>query len=479
MFQQRIVAEGCAPAAIAVPAFGLRAPPKPSWREFDLRVDLATDLFSRRWWRGLLTLTALTTGVALVAPGLDPLAGGQAAAELEGEAATHAEALGITPLGQGSRTGMAMAETGAVELLAEAPVRTSVTLFATLGADDSLSQLLTRAGASAGDAVRTEALVRSAGRALRPGTTVQIRLGASAGGVRSVEEVSLRPALDLKLAVRRVDGALNLQRATIPLDARPLRIRGQVGTGLSWSLRAAGASPATASSYLQALATQIEVGSEIGPDDRFDLVLSHQRAATGESVTGSLLYAGLDRAAAGDLQLLKWPVGGRAQWINAADAGSSPQASSSGMRWPVQAPITSAFGWRVHPILRFRRLHKGIDFGARWGTPIMAAGDGQVVRAGWSGGYGQQVRIAHGDGLTTSYSHMSRIVAPIGTPVRQGQLIGYVGSTGLSTGPHLHFETLRNGVAVNPMGVRFVSAAPVDARAAQAIKARLRQLLGS
>jgi murein DD-endopeptidase MepM/ murein hydrolase activator NlpD len=149
------------------------------------------------------------------------------------------------------------------------------------------------------------------------------------------------------------------------------------------------------------------------------------------------------------------------------------------MRWPVPARITSGFGWRVHPILRFGRMHKGIDFGARWGTPITAAGDGQVVRAGWSGGYGQQVRIAHGGGLVTSYSHMSRIVAPLGTPVRQGQLIGYVGSTGLSTGPHLHFETLRNGVAVNPMGVRFVSAAPVDPRAAQAIKARLRQLLGS
>jgi murein DD-endopeptidase MepM/ murein hydrolase activator NlpD len=272
---------------------------------------------------------------------------------------------------------------------------------------------------------------------------------------------------------------LALFRSAIPLDTRPLRLRGRVGSGLYWSLRAAGATPASAAAYLQALATRIEVGSEIGPDDRFDLVLANRRAATGESVTGPLLYAGLDRAAAPDLQLLSWPVGGRSQWVDAADADALARPSSSAMRWPVQAPITSGFGWRVHPILRFGRMHKGIDFGARWGTPIVAAGDGQVVRAGWSGGYGQQVRIAHGDGLTTSYSHMSRIVLPAGTPVRQGQLIGYVGSTGLSTGPHLHFETWRHGVAVNPTGVRFTGAAPVDPRQTQAIRARLRQLLGA
>ncbi len=479
MFQTRIVTAGSARVVVTAPAFGVRPPSRRRWRELDLTVDLASDLFSARWWRGLLTLSALTTGVALLAPGLEPLAGGRAAAELEGDAAEQARALGIEALGAGSRTGLPMAESAAVELLAEAPARSSVSLFATLAPGDSLSRLLIRSGASAGDAARAEALVRSAGRNVPAGTTIQITLGAGAGGARQVEDVSLRPALDLKLSVRLIGDALTLQRTAIRLDSRPLRLRGRVGSGLYWSLRAAGASPATASAYLQALATQIEVGSEIGPDYQFDLILANQRAATGESRTGALLYAGLDRAAAADLQLLSWPIGGRSQWIDASSAGDTPRASSSGMRWPVQASITSGFGWRVHPILRFGRMHKGIDFGARWGMPIVAAGDGQVVRAGWAGGYGQQVRIAHGAGLATSYSHMSRIVAPIGTPVRQGQLIGYVGSTGLSTGPHLHFETLRNGVAVNPMGVRFVSAAPVDARQAAAVRTRLKQLLGS
>ncbi|HVF83677.1 MAG TPA: M23 family metallopeptidase [Sphingomicrobium sp.] len=478
MYQSTIVAEGCAPVAWVGPAFGLRAPPRRRLRDYSLAVDLADDLFSARWWRGLLTLSALTTGAALLAPGLEPLAGGRASEKLEPKTAEQMEALGIAPSTAGATTGLRMTETAAVEPLAEAPMRSSITLFATLGQGASLSRTLMRNGVSAGDAIRAEALVRSGGRKLASGTVVSLRLGAATGHVRPVEEVSLRAALDLQLTVRRVAGALVLQSTPIRLDTRPLRLRGRVGSGLYWSLRSAGATPVVAAAYLQALATQIEVGSEIAPDDRFDLILANRRAATGESINGPLLFAGLDRAAARDLQLLSWPVGRGRQWIDAATAGDTPPPSSSAVRWPVQAQITSGFGWRVHPILRFGRMHRGIDFGARWGTPIVAAGDGQVVRAGWSGGYGQQVRIAHGGGLLTSYSHMSRIIVPGGTPVRQGQLIGYVGSTGLSTGPHLHFETLRNGVAVNPAGVRFAaSAAPVDPRQAAAIRARLKQLI--
>ena len=114
---------------------------------------------------------------------------------------------------------------------------------------------------------------------------------------------------------------------------------------------------------------------------------------------------------------------------------------------------------RVHPILRFARMHKGIDFGAALGharsSPPPTA---RSARAGWAGGYGRQVRIAHGGGMATSYSHMSRMVVEPGSIVRQGQVIGYVGSSGLSTGPHLHYEVYRGGVAVNPLSVRFAGA---------------------
>jgi len=144
---------------------------------------------------------------------------------------------------------------------------------------------------------------------------------------------------------------------------------------------------------------------------------------------------------------------------------------------PVAGRITSYFGYRYHPILHFSRFHAGVDFGAGWGSPIVATADGQIVRAGWAGGYGRQVRIAHGGGLATSYSHMSSIVAEPGSFVLAGQVIGYVGSSGLSTGPHLHYEVLRDGTPVNPLGVRFSSVQMVDSGLANAVKARLKALL--
>ena len=248
--------------------------------------------------------------------------------------------------------------------------------------------------------------------------------------------------------------------------ASQLRIRGRAGDGLYWALRASGASPQIAAAYLAALATRIDVG-EIGAGDRFDLVLGSN---------GALLYAGLDRIAANKLQLVRWTARGHSDWIDAAAAEPSAPVAA-GMAWPVDGRITSYFGYRRHPILRFTRLHAGVDFGANWGSPIHAAADGQVVRAGWAGGYGRQVRLFHGDGLISSYSHMSEIAAEPGTIVRRGQLIGYVGSSGLSTGPHLHYEVLRQGVPVNPLSVRFIGTPVVDTRLAEAVKARLEALL--
>ena len=120
-----------------------------------------------------------------------------------------------------------------------------------------------------------------------------------------------------------------------------------------------------------------------------------------------------------------------------------------------------------------------MDFGAAWGTPIVASADGVVSRAGWAGGYGRQVRIAHASTIATSYSHLSRILVAAGGLVRQGQVIGYVGSSGLSTGPHLHYETHRGGNAVDPRSVRFTGAASVDPGELKRFKARLAQLLGA
>ncbi len=118
--------------------------------------------------------------------------------------------------------------------------------------------------------------------------------------------------------------------------------------------------------------------------------------------------------------------------------------SSSGYAWPLCAPVTSEYG------PRWGRMHQGIDQGARTGTPIGASKAGRVIFAGWQGGYGNLVLIDHGDGVVTAYAHQSSIAVGSGQSVSQGSTIGYVGSTGNSTGPHLHFETRVNGSAVNP-----------------------------
>jgi murein DD-endopeptidase MepM/ murein hydrolase activator NlpD len=251
-----------------------------------------------------------------------------------------------------------------------------------------------------------------------------------------------------------------------PIATGPLRIRGRVGDGLYWSLRAAGASPQVAADYLAALATEIDVG-DVSPNDSFDMVLSPDR---------ELLYAGIDRIGSGALQLVRWNANGRSEWIDAANA-ARPAPVESGFAMPAQGPITSYFGYRYHPILHFTRFHAGVDIGAGWGSPIVAAGDGRVVGAGWGGGYGREVEIAHGGGLVSIYGHMSAVVAQPGSFVRRGQLIGYVGSSGLSTGPHVHFEVRENGQPVNPLAVHFTGVPVADTHLSDAVKARLKQLL--
>ena len=155
-----------------------------------------------------------------------------------------------------------------------------------------------------------------------------------------------------------------------------------------------------AAQYLAALATQIDVG-DVAPNTSFDMVLGDNR---------ELLYAGLNRVGEGALQLVRWDANGRSEWIDAANA-ARPAPVESGMMMPARGPITSYFGNRYHPILHFTRFHAGVDIGASWGSPIVAAGDGRIVAAGWAGGYGREVQIAHGGGLVSLYGHMSEIVA--------------------------------------------------------------------
>ena len=308
--------------------FGERKEP----RRFELAIDLSEDFCSARWWRGFATLTALTVATALLAPPLEPLPGGHPVPVREAEEAQFVAA-GVGALTEGSDAGMAMAPTGAVDALATAPERPRVDLFARVGPGENIARMLVRIGARYGDAGQVQALLATT--PIAAGTSISITLGRKDGTARSVERVALRAGLDAEIALVASPTGFKVERQAIAVDATPLRIKGRVGDGLYWSLRAAGVAPDAAADYLKALSGQIDVGNEVSPDDRFDLVISNRRAATGESEVGALLYAGLERASGPNIQLVKWTVGGTSQWYDGAGTGRSV----SGMIWPVSAPI--------------------------------------------------------------------------------------------------------------------------------------------
>jgi murein DD-endopeptidase MepM/ murein hydrolase activator NlpD len=137
--------------------------------------------------------------------------------------------------------------------------------------------------------------------------------------------------------------------------------------------------------------------------------------------------------------------------LKALLAGPKVSGPAPGMlQFPTAGRVGSRFGYRIHPIYGYARLHAGVDIGAPTGQVIVSAESGQVVRSGWCGGYGNCVVVQHSGGLATLYAHMSQRAVGVGTWVRMGQAVGYIGSTGLSTGPHLHFETRVNGTPVDP-----------------------------
>jgi len=461
------------------PAFGQKvgALRRPAG-DFDLVVDLGQRIGSVEWFRGFATCAALCYAAWSLGPTMAALPGVSPAplSEIQFE---EARSLAIAPLAFGADTGRRMAPTDAVEPLPESPERPIIDLRATLGRGDGFVRVLERAGVGSAEADRVAALI---GEALpvadiRPGTVLDLTLGRRPNRrvARPLERLALRARFDLRLEMARVDGALVLTRIPIAVDDTPLRIQGRVGASLYRSARAAGVPARIVESYIRTLTTQISVPSGLSSDDRFDIIIAHRRAATGETETGQLLYAGLERAAGRDLQMMPWTSDGRTQWFEASGVGRE----RGGLQQPVPGRITSNYGLRMHPILGYSRMHRGIDFRAARGTPILAAADGRITGAGWAGGYGRQVRISHSGGLATSYSHMSRIAVSRGATVRRGQVIGYVGSTGLSTGPHLHYEMYRAGRTVNPRSVRFTTRAQLSGSELASFRSRLRGLLGT
>jgi len=464
-------------------AFGRKTPRR--HRRFDLVHDLAEDIGSARWYRGLATMLGLAVVALAFWPDFSALEAATsvpAAREIRDEYRRQT----IAPLAFGTDAGRHMDfANDLVRPLASAPERPAIQLTATLGAGDSFGRMLQRAGVGGEDAAQATQMIAAAVPIgdIAPGTRFSIKLGKrlAPGMPRPLDKLDFRARFDLALDISRQGGALALAKKPIAVDETPLRIRGTVGQGLYRSARASGAPVKAIQQYLQALDGQLNLESDILSGDRFDIIVAYKRSAGGESEVGPLLYAGLDRGGKPRAELLRWKGG---QLMAASGLGSTIEQSvqtTRPMGMPVNGHMTSGFGLRRHPILGYTRMHAGIDFGAAWGSPIFAVSDGMVSYAGRHGGHGNYVRIEHGGGLGTGYGHMSRIAVAPGTRVRAGQVIGYVGSTGLSTGPHLHYEVYENGRTVNPLAVRFATtttfvSAAVDPKELAAFKARLAQI---
>ena len=442
----------------------------------DLAPDLAQDIGSPRWLRGFATMLGLSFAALSFWPDFSAV---EAATSPLADRGTRDEFRSqmIMPLAFGGDSGRRMGASAAVQPLANVPERAQIKLVATMNQGDSFGRMLQRAGVSAADAGRAEQLV-AANMALGEigsGTRFDVVLGRrdAPGTPRPLERIDFRARFDLDLAVVRQGGGLAIAARPLAVDATPLRIRGVVGPSLYRSARAAGAPMKAIQQYLQTLDGHVSLDGEVASTDKFDFIVAYKRSASGESETGELLYAGLERSGKPLAQLVRWGTDG--QFYDAAGSGGTSQQAS--VFAPVSGRMTSGFGMRRHPILGYARMHAGVDFGAAWGSPIFAVSDAVVVYAGRHGGHGNYVRLEHGGGLGTGYGHMSKIAVAPGARVRAGQVIGYVGSTGLSTGPHLHWEVYRDGRTVNPLSVRFAARAQaVDPAQAKAFKARLAQL---
>jgi murein DD-endopeptidase MepM/ murein hydrolase activator NlpD len=442
----------------------------------ELAPDLGRDIGTRTWWRGLATCMSLCAIVIAVSPGIRAVPGA-VPARLDQQHFDQYRTQMVTALALGADSGAHMGPTDAVSPLAETPERPRIELDAALGTGDSFAHTLSRSGVSNADARAAMALISQAAspESIAAGTRLRMVLGrrANRNMPRPLEKLAVRAKLELAIEINRVDGALQMTRIPIAVDSTPLRIQGKVSNGLYRSARAAGADPATIQAYLKVMASQINIGTGMRAGDRFDMIIAHRRASTGETETGELLFAGLAREKGKNLDMLRWRVGGRDQWFEASGVGQSRNTLAQ----PVSgARISSNYGSRKHPLLGYFRMHAGMDFAAPTGTPIRAVTDGTVNFAGWHGGHGNFVRLNHSGGLGTGYAHMSRIAVKSGQKVNRGQVIGYVGSTGLSTGPHLHYELYRNGKAINPTSVKFTEAAQLSGKALQAFKGRLTEL---
>ena len=321
----------------------------------------------------------------------------------------------------------------------------------TVSRGDTLAGLLDDAGVETADA---QAVIDRLARhirptALRPGDEIAIRLSADATPSLLEVEIEPQPGRIIR-AFRQADGAWADEETIAPRSRFLVRAEGSVDGGLFPAMTRAGVPAGMALSLIRILGHQVDFQRDLKPGDRFIILFDRFRADDGEILGhGQILKASLTLSGR---RLEVWRHRNRDGDTGWYDRDGRSLRRSF-LRTPLDgARISSGFGRRSHPVLGYNRMHQGIDFAAPTGTPVYAAADGTVISARREGGYGLMVRVRHASGVQTRYAHLSRFGRNItaGRAVRQGGVIGHVGSTGMSTGPHLHYEIALNGRAVNP-----------------------------
>lgn len=322
---------------------------------------------------------------------------------------------------------------------------------------DNFGRMLRRAGVGAGEAARAVRALRKTYDPRRLPIGLELKVIFEAPGVGSPRFLGYRfdSSSDRMVHVsRQTTGDFIARKVEKIVTQVYSRADGQIETSLFGAGVKAGVPPRIMLQMVRLFSFAVDFQRDLHGGEKFHIMYRSQKDESGRIVRHSdIVYTSLTVGGeARKLYLYEPPKGGAVRYLNERGHGNRRAL----MKTPIDgARLTSRFGYRRHPLLGFTKLHTGVDFGARPGTPILAAGNGTIVKIGWFGAYGRYIRIRHGRVYQTAYAHMSRFQRGlrVGSRVKQGDTIGYVGNSGRSTGPHLHYEVIRNGRQVNPMKI--------------------------
>ncbi|WP_245986492.1 M23 family metallopeptidase [Azospirillum thermophilum] len=350
-----------------------------------------------------------------------------------------------------------------------------------IGRGDTLLDLLTGADVPADEATSAIAALRDLynPRKLQVGQQVTVLFEPRRGGSGSRRFVGLEfepdPIRSVSIA-RKGESGFTSSQVERAITRQPVAAQGIIRSSLFEAGSAAGVPVSVMMALIRTYSHDIDFQRDLQPGDRFEVLYEKIATVDGKPVgEGDILYAALILSGE-EMAIYRHKTrDGRVDYYN-RDGESIRRAL---LRTPIDgARITSGFGMRHHPILGYSKVHKGVDFGAPSGTPIYAAGRGVIEEAGRNGSYGNYVRIRHNTDISTAYAHLSRFAkgAQRGARVEQGDVIGYVGTTGRSTGPHLHYEVLKANHQVDPRSIDLPTGEKLAGRELQAFEQTMKTL---